>query len=224
MIAADRKEEDLHSDLLPYIADHPSFGRVLHHPLMIELTVSAYQHGALNHRYLAKRSAVKRALRAQDWHQYVFLHERPYRMGALHRSVAGGLRDADYWQLVGAVWVDCENVHEDLAMWRSTWRSTLPGRNHAMTEKEREAHLHLGDETCVWRGTGHRSSIRSLSWTTNRDTAIWFARRFRQEGRPALLATGVVLRDDAFAMFFGRDESEIVCGRVNITTIEEVAT
>lgn len=215
------RSEPLHPDLVPYLHEEPDKRPVLHHPLVIEVGAYPSRYDALNNLYRNKLDALKPALQAHDWDKYVWLHEKPYRLDVLHECIGKGLCGSNYWRLVGEVWTDCENIHQNLSLWRTTWRSREPDREHAMTEDELKAHGCLGDETTVWRGTPYRGSIRGLSWTTNKQKALWFAQRFRGEGTP-LLATGRVRRVDALATILRRNEHEVVCRKVTVTDVQEL--
>jgi hypothetical protein len=220
MSGAERPFHDLHEDLRPHLVKRA--GRLhLHHPFIIMLDLIPQEHAKANRRYVEKREEIKRAKERHDWSKYIWLHERPYRADALAECVAMGLRGPQYWELVGETWRDSENIHQNRGLWRRIWQAQEPGREHAMTGDDRAALAGLHEKATVWRGTGHRQSIRGLAWTTDRDRGVWFARRFSSLGRPALLATGTVRRADVLAMFL-EPESEIVCRRVRIETVEEL--
>ncbi len=74
----------------------------------------------------------------------------------------------------------------------------------------------LPEQIEVWRGTGHKRYIDGLSWTLDQEKAIWFARRFCARPRVPLVAKGIVKKEDVFAYFGERNESEIVSMRVSI--------
>jgi hypothetical protein len=68
---------------------------------------------------------------------------------------------------------------------------------------------HLPDSFSIWRGTGGcpiTEAARGLSWTTDRDTACWFA--FRSYQNPVVVLRATISRDDViFASIY---ESEII--------------
>lgn len=49
--------------------------------------------------------------------------------------------------------------------------------------------------------------IKALSWTLDRNTAEWFAHRFGKDGT---VYTARIKRDDIYAYFSGRKESEVI--------------
>ena len=75
--------EKLHSDLIPYSVD-----QMVHHPLVIGL---AHDASYMNQRYRQKKGLLAKAEADGDWGQYIFLHERPYRIGALEYAAENGL-------------------------------------------------------------------------------------------------------------------------------------
>jgi len=65
----------------------------------------------------------------------------------------------------------------------------------------------------VWRGVGDRGGV-GLSWTTDYDKAVWFARRVNPDSQ--LVLYGRVKRRDVHAFFADRKESEIVAWKVEV--------
>jgi len=171
---------------------------------------------AANRSHRAKVEATREAEAAADWSEYVFLHARSHRVGALHQ-IAGRLAGRDYWQLVAEVWTDTEEPHLSEKLWRdlldgdrSGWGSIGAG------------HLEqLPDPLPVFRGfTGPAEA--GFSWTTDRAVALHFAHRFASvegAGRP-MLATGQVSRSNAIAFLANREESEILILPEHVEAIE----
>ena len=74
----------------------------------------------------------------------------------------------------------------------------------------------------IWRGAGHPFPESGLSWTTDRQKAIWFAKRNHQS-KPhhgAHLAKGIVQKKNVLAYFVGRGEKEIVILPENVMKVE----
>ena len=184
---------------------------MLHHPLVISRVVKLDDVGRVNANYREKLRLSERAERDADWHQYVFLRERPYRLQALKPAVRSGvLHGAEYWKLLARVWLDSENIRQHLADWKRYWSSSEPDRHAAMSAEELEAYQRFPDPIVVYRGAGHPRAVRGLSWTLGREQAEWFARRFDVSRGGMLLATVQVRRDDVLAHFTSRGEREVV--------------
>ena len=98
---------DLHPDLEPWL-DFDGHMPILKHPLVV-WPYDAGRHGLLNGPYAQKRQYVARAEREHAWETYVWLHERPYRLEAF-LDVFRHLADAEYWELLSALWIDSENI------------------------------------------------------------------------------------------------------------------
>jgi hypothetical protein len=109
------------------------------------------------------------------------------------------------------VWTDSDNIWQEITNWKRLWASGRPGRDVVMDEDEREALAAMPDEITVYRGTTNKKGIRGLSWTLDRDQAVWFARRYTQiKNGNGVLTTGTVQKKDVMAYFTGRNEQEIV--------------
>ena len=65
-----------------------------------------------------RKNWLQKAKADGDWNSYIFLHERPYRVGALEYASESGLGQSpsEYWRLVGGVWLDLENILEKIVV------------------------------------------------------------------------------------------------------------
>lgn len=75
----------------------------------------------------------------------------------------------------------------------------------------------------VYRGV-NINNHRGLSWTTNKGTAEWFAKRFLKSGECGYIFSGQIAREDVIVQFSSRNETEIVCDwkKVKDIKVEEV--
>ena len=208
-------------ELQDHIVDGP-LGKMLHHPLMIEIvfnldSMPEEMVTAVVDLYLRKKADVEKAIDQEDWERFVFLHERPYRLEALLEAVWCGIDPQDLWPLIGRVWQDSENIFEQITHWYNLWTSESEElRPLAMSEQERMAIELMPQSITVYRGSSHseEAARNGLSWTINRDRAVWFANRFTKNG---YLATGQLNKADIWAFFDGRDEYEVVAHPQSIT-------
>jgi hypothetical protein len=85
------------------------------HPLVQQLPglVDPEHAAILNHRYREKRQYVEKAIADRDWSTFIFLNERPYRIGAF-MEIAHELSNKEYWPLVSEMWSDSENIWQNL--------------------------------------------------------------------------------------------------------------
>ncbi len=70
----------------------------------------------------------------------------------------------------------------------------------------------LSDDSMItiYRGV-KENDYKGLSWTTDKNTAIWFAKRFSYDVDKCYVFTGQLKKKDIIAFFDCRNESEIVC-------------
>jgi hypothetical protein len=211
-------DEPLHPDLEAHYD-----GDLVHHPLLIGPYQPGDYHRA-NRSYLAKRECAERALRDRNWWQYVFTHERPYRVHALLRCRKAGLRGREYWEQLGECWIDSENIRQNRRQWQRLWHVDDDGRKCAMDERARAHLASLPEQIEVYRGCRRRNDA-GWSWTTDRDVAEWFACRFPGQ-RPGYVFTGIVQRSDIWMLSYSDDQSdraserEIASDRVRVVRIE----
>jgi hypothetical protein len=205
--------EPLDPELVPYVDEDGPFGAMLKHPLVFDMTGVTFP-GQANKQLRYKKAALAKAHERKDWNTVVYLHERPYRADALLalvRERGDEISDEDYWDLVGDVWVDSENIWQNEETWEELLGSDRPGREHMMDEEEQAALAALPDTLTVYRGCWAEVNEDGLSWTTDRAKAGWFAKRFADahEQTPIVLVAEVD-KANVVAHFLGRGESEVV--------------
>jgi hypothetical protein len=200
--------EPLCEELRPYVRRD----RWIHHPLIIEMPPWRSQTREINQRLADKKKAVAESWEQKNYLTYLMLHQRPYRFGALEEILAQGgpLTDSEIAQLVTEIWIDSENIHQNRAGWRRVWQS-LRDPKLTMDADDTAALAAQPDPLTVFRGVqSARHDKLSLSWTTDRERAVWFARRFPREMESPLLINGQIAKKNIFAYFVRRKESEVV--------------
>lgn len=211
-----QKKEPLCDELKPYVARNRSFN-FISHPLIQEVPFIDPERCALiNLRFEQKKKQLAIAKATGSWHTYVYLHERPYRFNAMMELFDLGLVEGDKAkaELIGSVWIDSENIWQHQRQWKKLW-SSLKQPQLAMDDDDLTPFKALPDMLEVWRGVRFKSNNpNGLSWTLDRDKAIWFAKRFTG-GTPTLFS-GMVKKEKVFAYFTGRSEQEIVVDPANI--------
>jgi len=196
------------------------------HPLVFSL----FHHERLNHmvneQLRQKTEALDRAIADEAWNTYCFIHERPYRLDAFWNIKDKIEDDATYWDVLGSIWTDSENIWQSEDEWVECLSSDRPGRENMMEEWERERLAALPETVEVFRGYQREDRENGCSWSIDRDKARWFAQRLwipERGGRP-MLATANVSREKIVAFFDGRQEHEVVIlpGDATISETEEV--
>ena len=196
--------EELHPDLLPYV-EESEFGKMLRHPLHYEVPW-IFSNAMANRRYEEKLKMVQKAIDSQNWKQYVWLHERPYRVDAF-KEIQELLEDSEYWHLLGQIWTDTENGWANLEDWKKLFSSRRPKRSYLMDWDEQMALDSLADRVTIYRGCQKGLNENGISWTLKRDKAEWFATRFGKDGKVLEMR---INKSRILAVFTGRNEFEVV--------------
>jgi hypothetical protein len=192
----------------------------LRHPLVYSIMHHETMNAHANAQYTYKQEALAKALDKCNWSQYIWLHERPYRLDAFC-SIAWRLAPTKlYWELLGEIWIDSENIFQNRDEWRELLEQTYDDEKkhwHHMSRPEDRVVFTLPpekggllDHTLIYRGYSNEDGLDGFSWTLDRARAKWFARRRTSEGQTALVAEALVARADVLAYHTGRDEQEIV--------------
>lgn len=200
-------------DLDPELADHLREGVVggsaIKHPLVQSMFHHPRMNAMANAQLAEKRKRLAEAETGGDWHTYVFLHERPWRAEAL-AEIADRLDGPTYWALLSVVWIDSENIVEMRWLWDELLADDRDGREDIMHDDELVELAELPDVIKVFQGhTTERND--GWSWTTQRHTAEWFARRFADlEQDSPRVSVGVVRKSAVLAYFTRRSEAEVL--------------
>jgi hypothetical protein len=204
------RQEELRDELKLALHSENDFP-VLKHPLVFAVPYIPQMNAFYNEQYEQKLQAVDEAFRDHNWTGFIFLHERPYRLDAFS-DIEHLVTPEKYWELLGMVWSDSENIWQNLGAWIDYFSDERPGREHMMEEDEREAFAQLPDTLTIYRGYCRGSNMKSCSWTLDQKRAEWFAKRFAVVNGPdsPRVAEGVVAKSDVIAYFTERQESEIV--------------
>ena len=132
------------------------------------------------------------------------------------------LSQRDFSEMLADIWILSENPNCDANVSKTDLRKMFREADPAvlMSEDERKMLSELDDIVIVYRGvTSHNSkNIRAMSWTLRQETAEWFAHRFGENG---IVYEAQIDKKHIFAMFNGRNESEVIVDSRYLTGIEE---
>lgn len=227
-IDAGADEVELHRDLVPYLAESEVLGEVLKAPLVFMVPYLPAMAHLANEMYRAKTEGIRRAEAERNWHKIVWLHEKPYRLGAF-LSICERLSDREYWEVLGSIWIETENLHDDQAQWLGALTARRPGRaSWLMDNADRATLAELGEVVTIYRGFARPGSYRAPSWSVSRSRAEWFASRaaLTSPDRQGYLATTRLPKSRVLAYTNGRGEHEIILDpatlqAVRVTTVAQ---
>jgi hypothetical protein len=193
---------ELNPELQKFVVE-TEIGKYIKHPLVFSPLVLP---GLANQMLEQKYNQLRKALDTKNFSQYVFLHERPYRV-SVFKDIKHELTDENYWKLLSSIWTDTENSYQDLGTWKNLFKSKRGQRHNLMTEDELNTMESLDDTVTIFRGCVKNLNEDGLSWTLDKERAEWFANRFDQEGIVIEKAIG---KEKIVAYFSGRGEEEII--------------
>ena len=204
------EEEELHSDLKPWIVE-TEFGECLKHPLLFMLFFTPQMNKMANKSYLAKKKYVEEAESEGRYQSAIGFYERPHRWDAI-QDYQEYLSDQEYWEMLGYVWTDSENICQHRSEALKMMISDRDGRwQHLMDEEERHSFDKLPDVLTIYRGWCYEDAEHGMSWTLDESTANWFASRFAAGCHvDPFVTTGRIEKSKVLAHFLGRRENEIV--------------
>lgn len=201
------KKEELNPDLRSYITNNGRLGiQTLNHPLVQSIFYTPALNALHNEQYKQKREALNVARQEGDWAKYVFLHEKPYRIEAFCK-IMDDMSDSQYWELLGDIWVNSENIWQYEQVIQNLILSERPQKDYFMDEDEKEFLNNLPDQVAIYRG--HQSKNRKgWSWTLSYTHAQWFADRF--DVKKAGVVRSVIPKEKVIAVLTRRKEFEVI--------------
>ncbi len=201
--------EELLTELQPYV-NEPSDGFVVfQHPLVYQVPYSAHFNKMINLQYKDKLKAIRSSVSKKDYHTFVFLHERPYRVNAFY-EVQSQMTNEQYWSILSSIYTDSENIHECFDEWQELFDSSREGKKAFMEATELLFLETLEDSLTVYRGYSHSDSKYGLSWTLDKKKAEWFSQRNAKSKEDSFVAKLCISKKDIFAYKSCRNESEVI--------------
>jgi hypothetical protein len=216
----------LDPELRMCVVERRNAGTMINHPLVHDFYIPG-NNGRYNKTLKLKRKLIDELCAKREWDKIFLLGyvERPYQLEWLNRW-APEMPDEVYWEILGDIWTDSENIWQHKDGWREALSSERPRRECIMNtetyeelkegepprqKNEREFYESLPDVVKVYRGNPAPDGGSGLSWTLNRSVAVMFAKRLRLPGMTPKLISGKVRKENVLAFFDRRAEAEIVC-------------
>ena len=154
------------------------------------------------------------------YHIYMMLN-KPYALSFLSLAEPH-LSKKDFSEILADAWIRSENPNMDknfvkkslVDMFKKADQSIL------MDGEEKEVFDSFDDTVTIYRGVTsyNAKNIKALSWTTDYQTAEWFAHRFGEEGT---VYEAQISKEHILAFFNGRNESEVIVDPKYLTDITE---
>lgn len=131
------------------------------------------------------------------------------------------LSKEDYSKTLAEIWVESENPNQDanVTITKAAGFFRRGDKKIMMNEEEYAYYESLPEIITVYRGVSPGRAKDGLSWTDDKEKAIWFANRFATENQQGYLLAGKVDKEDVLAYFNGRNESELVIHPKSITNL-----
>ena len=154
------------------------------------------------------------------YHIYMMLN-KPYALSFLSLAEPH-LSQKDFSEILADAWIRSENPNMDknfvkkslVDMFKKADQSIL------MDGEEKDVFDSFDDTVTIYRGVTsyNAKNIKALSWTTDYQTAEWFAHRFGEEGT---VYEAQISKEHILAFFNGRNESEVIVDPKHLTNITE---
>ena len=126
----------LHSDLRLYVEYREPFP-MLRHPFVFSVPYFPNMNDYINKMYLQKKGLIEKSLKTKHYDNYIFLHERPYRLQAF-LDIENKLSPKKYWELLAGIWVDSENIWQNKAYYKYILGKHPAFRHYFMSKEDKK--------------------------------------------------------------------------------------
>jgi ribosomal protein L21E len=208
--------EPLNPLLKAYMVDNGGF-QSIKHPLVFSIMHSDMLNKTVNKQFAYKKEASAKALADKEWGRYIFLHERPYRVNAFC-DIRDKLTDKEYWELLGHVWSDSENLWQFHGLLEHLIDCVRGERDNLMDDEERALLAKLPEKVVIYRGHQYKNKD-GWSWTLSPSKAHWFGQRFFSKRWG--IVKGEVDKKHIIAVLLGRNEFEVITNPKHVKTLRQ---
>lgn len=119
------------------------------------------------------------------------------------------ITDQECADMVYSIWTMQERFH-DCGMGKTKLIRFMKMADKEISLPVNIEQLSDDDMVTIYRGV-RVNNCKGLSWTTDKQRAEWFAKRFGISGEKGYVFTGQIKKKDIIAFFDSRNEEEIVC-------------
>lgn len=200
------KKEPLRKELMKYKGELKGMP-VVRHPLVYSVPHDESFNALLNKRYELIKAECEKALAKKDYGKYIFWHERPYRLDAFMEKM-NFLTDRKYWKILGEIWVDSENIWQNLPKWKKLLKAERSSKYLFMEGDDYKMFKTLPERITAYRGYVPNQNENEISYTLEKENAEWFAKRYwKKNGQIKELS---VPKEKIFAYINTRTEKEVI--------------
>lgn len=148
------------------------------------------------------------------------LIRKPYRLTFL-KYIKNYLSPQDFSRFLAEAYLDTEFPSSDANVSLATLKRWFiaADKQYLMNEREYHRYLSIPEKLKVYRGITDLKGAKGLSWTNDMQTALKFAKRYREKG--AVVLTADINKSEIIACFDRANEKEIICQPKNYI-IQEV--
>ena len=197
--------DELHPALQPWVVETRVMGTMVKHPFVFaHLGPDGMLSEQANKIYNWKRQVRQEYLAERDWINYLWAHERPWRMHQLEKMwVRRRITIEELRELLPTIWIDTEipegNQAEPMFLFREA----------GFVTDDPEGWEALPERMKLYRGVDGELELTPTgpSWTLSEATARFFAYR---GGANGTVYHVTVDKSTALAYFTGREEAEII--------------
>ncbi|RQW23298.1 hypothetical protein EHS17_14345 [Rhodobacteraceae bacterium CH30] len=202
--------EPLCDELAMHVTGDGKFSS-LRHPLVSITPYHESMNAIFNRMLEHKRESIQQSIKAEDWENFVFLHERPYRLNAIVELRNNmNVEFKALASIVLSAYSDSENISENSELWRellTTAAQYTKEMNDSDISGMSEISALWGKTVTLYHGGEVPIEGARWCWTLDLEKARWFADRFEREG--ALYACEVAGEYIDFILHH-RGESEVL--------------
>lgn len=161
----------------------------------------------------------KRRLQEADINHLFIMVKKPYQLEVFD-MVSPFLDKVDFNTLLSDIYKNIEFPNWDNDIEKLKGHLESIDKELFMDEKNKRFYESLPEQVTVYRGVYSEESLYdALSWTTEFETAQWFANRFGNDG---IVLKGEILKEDIYCCYLS--EHEVVLNPEKVNIIEQCSS
>ena len=191
----------IQNETFPFLVSHPFFSSIY----------SAYDNELINiieNEEKVKENVSNQIDKITDCNQFLIFIQKPY-LPVFFKMINHYLSKEDFANFLREIWIMVEFPNADKNVSLNDWLKYFQkaDKKFLMNESDYKKFLALPDVITVYRGVKATGKTKALSWTTELETAHWFASRFKDDG---YVCKAEIKKEDVFAYFNDREEHEVI--------------